>query len=711
MGRGDSLGAVSSSRLLAVLASLASVGLTQSADGQRRVFRDTANLVLVDVYPHRDGRIVEGLTRDDFEVSEDSVPQAVEAVEFIRVEPNPPDVVRRDPNTQREALAAAADPYSRVFVVLLDTLHTTSPGSHVVQRPLMDVLNRLVTPDDLIGVLTQAERPTDLVLGRRLDAIEDLLKQYWARGEGHTLTDIGGSLAGIDDSDRMERALESCFGARLVKKGDALTWEPWYIDDGPARRLFSEVLIERRREDRVVSALERLVAHLGEIRNGRTVLLVVTGGWLWFPVDPPLAERLRETEAVTAPRPALFQPPGGNLATRDPHALSRSECNQELNRLASLDNPQRLRTLIDEARRRSVSIYPIDPGPEDPPPGGRTSQSLTARTGDLAEWHRRRGRERTERLREVAGGTDAFAVVSPDDLTDGLRRVAEDVSAYYLLGYYSTNTEADGRYRTIRVSVRQPGMTVRARRGYRALAAATSVTLVRERPDLRALALDEAFERLSRLRRNEPMFSYGVVASGEASVVVELAAAEALAAKAATPVTVDIVGSDGVTVGSSAGQIAPGTRGVVLRVPLGTGGGPWRANLTVGRGDTRRQDSLAIAADRSALAGPAVVFRATPSPRSPLGPVADMLFRRTERVHVEWTRLAEVDRREVRLLGRDGKPLAVAVALTERERAGRAAFAADLNLAPLTDGEYALELTVESGDRTERRIVAIRVTR
>jgi hypothetical protein len=85
MGRGDSLGAVSSSRLLAVLASLASVGLTQSADGQRRVFRDTANLVLVDVYPHRDGRIVEGLTRDDFEVFEDSVPQAVEG--FTRPAP------------------------------------------------------------------------------------------------------------------------------------------------------------------------------------------------------------------------------------------------------------------------------------------------------------------------------------------------------------------------------------------------------------------------------------------------------------------------------------------------------------------------------------------------------------------------------------------------------------------------------------------------
>jgi len=157
--------------------------------------------------------------------------------------------------------------------------------------------------------------------------------------------------------------------------------------------------------------------------------------------------------------------------------------------------------------------------------------------------------------------------------------------------------------------------------------------------------------------------------------------------------------------------MAPGTRGVLLRVEIGTGGGPWCANLVVGRGDTRRRDSVEIAADRHALAGPGVAFRATPSPRLPLTPVADLSFRRTERVHVEWARLAEVDRREVRLLGRDGKPIAVPVSLTEQESAGRPVFAADLDLAPLTDGEYALELTAGSGDRIERRSVAIRVTR
>jgi hypothetical protein len=107
----------------------------------------------------------------------------------------------------------------------------------------------------------------------------------------------------------------------------------------------------------------------------------------------------------------------------------------------------------------------------------------------------------------------------------------------------------------------------------------------------------------------------------------------------------------------------------------------------------------------------AIVYRATPSPRSPLVPAADFRFRRTERVHVEWARLADLDRRDARLLGRDGRPLAVPVNVTEREADGRASIAADVNLAPLTDGEYAIELTVGSGDRAERQVVAIRVTR
>src|SRR5580765_4180446 len=92
---------------------------------QSPVSRGTANLVLVDAYPQRDGRVVEGLTAADFDILEDGKPQKVEAFEFVRIEPSPVESARRDPNNVREMYALAADPHNRVFVAYLDTLQTT----------------------------------------------------------------------------------------------------------------------------------------------------------------------------------------------------------------------------------------------------------------------------------------------------------------------------------------------------------------------------------------------------------------------------------------------------------------------------------------------------------------------------------------------------------------------------------------------------------
>ena len=50
--------------------------------------------------------------------------------------------------------------------------------------------------------------------------------------------------------------------------------------------------------------------------------------------------------------------------------------------------------------------------------------------------------------------------------SDGLNQIIRDSSFYYLLGYSSTATQADGKFHQIRVRVKRPKVDVRARKGY-----------------------------------------------------------------------------------------------------------------------------------------------------------------------------------------------------------------------------------------------------
>jgi hypothetical protein len=51
------------------------------------------------------------------------------------------------------------------------------------------------------------------------------------------------------------------------------------------------------------------------------------------------------------------------------------------------------------------------------------------------------------------------------------------------------------------------------------------------------------------------------------------------------------------------------------------------------------------------------------------------------------------------------------VTLTEREVGGRQVLAAVVNLAPLTEADYVIEVEAGAGPESERRLIAIRVVR
>ncbi len=641
------------------------------ARDQRPVFRSDAHFVTVDAYPTKDGKVVEGLTAADFIVEEDGKPQAVESFEFVDATGATPEATRRDPTTVAQSRLLAADARMRAFVIYLDIEHVSVAGANAARVPLISMLNQLIGENDLVSLTTSQVPPDGLTFGRRTMGIEDLLSRHWKWGTRDAVR------------TPLLNELEQCFPA------DAEGREGW-VRDGQAVRRISAVLHDRAREEAVLQHLEDLVYYLGSLREGRTSVVVFTEGWRLFRGDGGLM---------------------GYSGRRDP------SCDQYLVRYANIDGQARLRAIINRANRSNVVFYMVNPG-------GLTAfdYDISERvlgTGDISQSPVAQGfaniRDRASAMQTLAENTDGLAVVNTNDLKAGLKRVSDALSAYYLLGYYSSNTAFDGRERRIRVRVKQPGVEVTARRGYtapseaeraaRAAAAANPVAATGPSP------VDLALGGLARLRPDTDVFVHSTLVGTRVTTLVEVGPAEvargAMAKDGSLEVTV--TGADGATIGTTTVPVLAAMRAGSATVPVSADLGTATVTVKLRSATGTFESKSPAARDDGTVLGAGLVYRATPSSRSPLVPVASFQFRRTERVHIEWPVGGPLDRREARLLGRNGEPVAITITLTEIERDGRQVLALDGLLAPLAPGDYVVEVTAAVGGKTETRLVGIRV--
>jgi hypothetical protein len=302
---------------------------------------------------------------------------------------------------------------------------------------------------------------------------------------------------------------------------------------------------------------------------------------------------------------------------------NRQACEKAQMELAMTDNEHSFRDLFEDANRANVSFYPVDPrglpafdtdvGPAPPLPPVLDRTVLE---------------HRIETLRMLAENTDGIALVNSNDLPRQMRRLAADLSSYYLLGYASTNGKLDGSFRTIKVRVSRPGIEVRARHGYRA-ASAAEVAAAKKAADAPKTAVNTALNA-------------------------EL--------------------------------------GLLARDGHAPSAGPARAT----------------APD---VAGEPVMFRRGLSTGNVLQRTNGREFSRTERLHIEMLP-GDATAWMGALLDRTGKTLPVPVATGERTDAatGQKWLTADLTLAPLGPGDYAIELTLEKGAEPVKILKAIRVT-
>jgi VWFA-related protein len=127
-------------------------------------------------------------------------------------------------------------------------------------------------------------------------------------------------------------------------------------------------------------------------------------------------------------------------------------------RLNGLDNLAQMRATVNAAIRANVTLNPIDARGlvAMPPMGDATRPSpggLGMFSGTIAQAQITRGQQSQDTLYALAKDTGGRAMFDSNDLSRGIRLAAEAVGGYYLVGYYSKNTTADGKFRRVKVSL------------------------------------------------------------------------------------------------------------------------------------------------------------------------------------------------------------------------------------------------------------------
>jgi VWFA-related protein len=133
-----------------------------------------------------------------------------------------------------------------------------------------------------------------------------------------------------------------------------------------------------------------------------------------------------------------------------------------------IDSAGMLNELLDEANRAQVSVYTVDArglGSDALPSQSRAPRRLT-RGGTAQQITQRVVRAPQEMLYAVADGTGGLASVNTNELARGLRAAARDARGYYLVAYAPPGGRKQGRYYTIELKLKRPGVRARYRRGY-----------------------------------------------------------------------------------------------------------------------------------------------------------------------------------------------------------------------------------------------------
>jgi VWFA-related protein len=362
------------------------------------VFRSSTRLIVQTVsVKDKDGKPIEGLTAKDFTLTEDGVPQTISFVEYQRLDPT------RDASDFGPVPAA-------------DTL-TSPPAPPSADTPTLTPIPATPAAATAAGDIRYRDRRL-LILYFDLSAMPpaDQMRAYAA-----ALKYINTEIRPLD------------LVAVMTFQGGAVRLKQDFSDN----------------HDTLLNVMNTLI--YGDDQNGdglpdTTVDTATAFGqddseFNIFSTDRQLAAL---QTAVTMVRPLPEQ-----------KALIYFASGLALN---GVDNQAQLRATTNAAIRSNVAIFPVDARGlvATAPLGDATRASpggLGMFSGQTAMANMTAFQGSQDALYAIAKDTGGKAMFDSNDLSRGIVAAADAQISYYVLGYYSSKTAADGRFRRIKIAL------------------------------------------------------------------------------------------------------------------------------------------------------------------------------------------------------------------------------------------------------------------
>jgi VWFA-related protein len=392
---------------------------SQPPAGQRPVFRANTQLVSVDVIV-RDGSgaVVRGLTAADFEVLEDGKPQEIRSFSFEEISDHPKGV------ESAELLAGAQAQLVLDSKAKTPAGATPPPAAAPEAAPAKPMTSEELAGRRLIVLLFDIASMEPEDVQRAVDAATKYVDTKMTPADLVAVATISTRLDVLSDFSADRTRVSTALGKLGYTEGTATpppTASTAAIDEQTAADDTTSqdtADMDMFNNDVRLRALKALAETLSGIEQKKSILYFSAG-------------------------------------------MQRS----------GEDNQVELRSAINAAVRAHVSIYTVDTrGLQAIVPGGDATQAsgrgtaLFSGRGVSQQFSRLAASQDT--LGSLAADTGGRAFMDSNDFAPAFERVQRDMSAYYLVGYSTSNVSKDGRFRTIRVRVKRPNTKVEARGGY-----------------------------------------------------------------------------------------------------------------------------------------------------------------------------------------------------------------------------------------------------